>query len=116
MEFLIPNGYLPSVALLKKYYESKVTRELNTFPSLRYINSRFDEDSQINEWDYERLRKRFESRPLFVFYFNPNIETQEKVYYGCTLMKGFYAKGTNVSVNKWNMLEVEVILMTTLVI
>ena len=39
MEFLIPNGYLPSAALLKEYSKSKVTRELNTLPPLEYINN-----------------------------------------------------------------------------
>ena len=105
MEFLIPNGYLPSASLLKEYSESKITRELNILPSREYLNNKFDENSQISEESYERLRKRFESRPPFVFYFNPNIELQEKVYDGWRLMKGFF-DADGVSINKWKRLEI----------
>ena len=98
MEFLIPNGYLPSAVLLKEYSGSKFTRELNTLPPLEYLNSKFDEDYQMSEENYERLKKRFESRPPFVFYFNPSIEFQERVD-GYDLMKGFFDED-NVSVNK----------------
>ena len=104
MEFLIPNGYLPSAALLKEYSESKVTRELNTFPTRECLNSKFRENKQLNEETYELLRKRFESRHPFVFYFNPNIELQEKVVCGCQLIKGFF-DADNVSVKKWNKLQ-----------
>ena len=100
MEFLIPNGYLPSAALLKEYSESKVTRELNILPSREYLNTKFDEDNQMSEEDYERLKKRFESRPPFIFYFNPSIELQEKIDHGWLLKKGFFVEGTDVSVNK----------------
>ena len=102
MEFLIPNGYLPSPALLKEYSESKVTRELNTLPSRKYLNSKFKENSQMSEEAYELLRKIFESTPPFVFYFNPNIELQEKVKCGELLKIGFFKNGRNVSVNKFN--------------
>ena len=105
MEFLIPNGYLPSAALFKEYSESKVTRELNTLPTREYLNNKFGKDDQMSEEDYERLRKRLESRPPFVFYFNPSIELQEEVEYGWKLKKGFFSK-YGVSFNKWNRLEV----------
>ena len=106
MEFLIPNSYLPSAALLKEYSESKVTKKLNTLPAREYINSKFDEYTQLNEEDYELLRKRFESRPPFVFCLNPNSELQEKVDCGSVLKTGFFEKRTNVKVNKLNRLEV----------
>ena len=106
MEFLIPNGYLPSAALLKEYSESKTTRELNTLPTREYLNSKFDKYDQMSEEAYEKLRKIFESKPLFVFYFNPNIQLKERVDGGWILMKGFSVKGTNVSVNKWNILKI----------
>ena len=80
MEFLIPNGYLPSADLLNEYFKSKVTRELNTLPSLEYLHSKFDEDCQTSEEAYELLKKRLESRPPFVFYFNPSIELKEKTW------------------------------------
>ena len=99
MEFLIPNGYLPSAALLKEYSESKATRELNTLPTRKYLNSKFDWDYQMSEEDYERLRKRFDSRPPFVFYFDPSFELQEKVEDGCVFIKGFIAEH-DVSVDK----------------
>ena len=105
MEFLVPNGYLPSAALLKEYSESKVTRELNTLPSREYFNSKFDEDKQMSEEWYELLRKKFESRPPFIFYFNPSIQLQEKVDEGLRLIKGFFDE-IDVRVNKWNRLEI----------
>ena len=96
MEFLIPNGYLPSAALFKEYSESKITKQLNTLPPLEYLNSKFDEDFKMSEEEYEILRKRFESRPPFVYYFNPNIKLQEKIY--CNYyIKGFF-DADNVSV------------------
>ena len=79
MEFLIPNGYLPSAALLKEYSKSKVTKKLNTLPTRKYINSKFCEYRQISKGTYEHLRNRFYSRPPFVFYFNPNSEIKENV-------------------------------------
>ena len=106
MEFLIPNGYLPSAALLKEYSESKVTRELNTLPTLEHINSMY-KYKQMSEERYEILRTSFESTPPFVFYFNPKIELQEKVDYGLVQLKiGFFIGGVIVSVNKLNMLQV----------
>ena len=104
MEFLIQNGYLPSAALLKEYSRSEVTKELNTLPPLEYLNSKFDEDNQMSEDKYELLRKRFDSLPPFVFYFNPNIELQEKIDDGWILAKGFFGEGTGVSLNKQNRL------------
>ena len=102
MEFLIPNGYLPSAALLKEYSESKVNRELSALPSLEYLNSQFGKfSSQMSKKVYELLRKRFESRPPIVFYFNPSIELQVKVKDDYLLMIGFFDK-TKVSVDKWN--------------
>ena len=98
MEFLIPNSYLPSAALLKEYSKSKLTRELSTLPSLEYFNSKFGENCKMSEEDYELLRKRFESRLPFVYYFNPSIQLQEKFY--CNYyMIGFFDKD-DVSVNK----------------
>ena len=105
MEFLIPNGYLPSAALLKEYYKSKLTIELNTLPTREYLNSKFGDFRQMNEERYEILRKRFESRPPIVFYFDPNIQLQEKVDNGWKLMKGFF-DADDVSVNKWSRLKI----------
>ena len=99
MEFLIPNDYLPSAALLKEYSKSKVTRELNTLPTREYLNSNFIKYLQISDERYKFLRKRLESRPPFAFYFNPNIELRENVYDGWVLMKGFFDK-YGVSFNK----------------
>ena len=60
----------------------------------------------MSEKDYEELRKRFESRPPFVFYFNPNIELQERVNENDGFMKGFIDEETNVSANRQNKLEI----------
>ena len=100
IEFLILNGYLPSATLLKEYSKSKVTRELNTLPTREYINSKFDKIYEMSKERYEQLRKRFESRPPFVFYFNPSIGFQKKVCFGWLLKIGFFENGTKVSVNK----------------
>ena len=105
MEFLIPNGYLPSAALVKEYSKSKVTRELNTLPTREYLNSKFGKYKQMIEEAYESLRKRLESRPPFVFYFNPNIKLQEMAYDGRLLKLGFFDKNA-VSVNKLIRLKV----------
>ena len=104
MEFLIPNGYLPSAALLKEYSESKVTKKFNTLPSLEYINAKFGEYRFMSYQDYELLKKRFESRPPFVFYFNPNIEFQE-INNDWQLMVGLFDVD-DVSINKWNRLKI----------
>ena len=53
----------------------------------------------MSEGVYELLRKRFYSKPPFVFYFNPNIELEEKVDNGSVLKIGFFVEGTNVSTN-----------------
>ena len=100
MEFLIPNGCLPSADLLKEYSRSEVTKELNTLPPLEYLNSKFDEDNQMSEDRYELLRKRFDSLPPFVFYFYPNIELMEKIDDGWILAKGFFGEEMSVSLNK----------------
>ena len=56
-------------------------------------------NKQMSEGVYELLRKRFYSKPPFVFYFNPNIELEEKVDNGSVLKIGFFVEGTNVSTN-----------------
>ena len=99
IEFLFGYSFKPSDVLFKEYSESKVTKKLNTLPTREYIKSKIKEKWQMSEERYERLRNRFESRPPFVFYFNPNIELQEEVD-GYELKIGFFAEGTDVSVNK----------------
>ena len=68
MEFLFGCSFKPSAELHKKYSVSEFTKELNTLPSLEYLNSRFSEGEQMSQEDYERLRKILESRPPFVYY------------------------------------------------
>ena len=87
MEFLFGYSFKPSSELHKKYSESKVTRELNILPTREYLNSKFNEDNQMSDEAYELLRKRFESKPPFVFYFNPSIQLLEDDFYG------YYSKG-----------------------
>ena len=99
MEFLFGCSFEPSSALFKEYSESKLTKELNTLPPLEYINSNVLGNYQMSEGVYELLRKKFESRPLFVFYFNPNIQMQEIVADNFLLMKGFF-DADDVSANK----------------
>ena len=100
VDFLNEYDLRPSKKLYDEYAQSELTKKLNTLPSRVYLNSKFDKDHQIKEEDYEKLRKRFYSWPPLVFFFNPNIELQEKVDSGSYLKIGFFAEGTSVSDNK----------------
>ena len=105
MEFLIPNGYLPSAALHIKYSKSKLTSELNTLPTRENLNSKFEKNMKVRKENYEKLRKRFNSRAPVIFYFSPNIELQEMDSSGRIFKKGLF-DADYVSANKWNRLEV----------
>ena len=103
---------LPSRVYPNRKFDKDDLKELSD--ELKELSKNFDEDDQMSEEDdqmseeddqmseevYERLRKRFYSIPPLVFFFNPNIELQEKVVSGQILKIGFFAGGTDVSVNK----------------
>ena len=100
LDFLHDYDLRPNKELYDEYAQSKVTKKLNTLPTRAYINSKFDEDHKMSEEDYEWLRKKLESRPPFVFYFNPDNESREFVSDGHMLFIGFFDENMNVSVNK----------------
>ena len=93
MDFLIPFGLKPSVSLLNEYEQSMVTRTIQ-LPTREYINQLFYESEQISSDDYERMKERYESRTPFIYYFNPNIEIEERVYDGWVLKIGYFIKAT----------------------
>ena len=77
MEFLIPSGLLPSNSLYMEYAQSEVTKMLNTLQTREFYNEKFSEYYQMSEEAYDRLKKRYSSRPPFVFFFNPTIQLQQ---------------------------------------
>ena len=81
MDFLIPFGLKPSASLLKEYEQSVVTKTIQ-LPTREHINQLFYESEQISSDDYERMKERYELRTPFIYYFNPNIEIEERVYDG----------------------------------
>ena len=77
MDFLIPSGLLPSNSLYLEYAKSEVTKMLNTLQTREFYNEKFDKNYPMSEEDYDRLKKRYSSRPPFVFFFNPTIQLQQ---------------------------------------
>ena len=77
MDFLIPSGLLPSNSLYMEYAKSEITKMLNTLQTREFYNENFDSKYQMSEEAYDRLKKRYESRPPFVFFFNPTIQLEE---------------------------------------
>ena len=92
-------GFEPSDSLKEEYRNSEFNRKLNTFPEYEYLSSKFE--NGFDKEKYEFMKMRFESRPPFVYYFNPDIQLEEDFgintdddrYYQIA----FYSKGTNVS-------------------
>ena len=60
-----------------EYAQSEVTKMLNTLQTREFYNEKFYEDEQMSEEAYDRLKKRYSSRPPFVFFFNPTIQLQQ---------------------------------------
>ena len=59
MDFLIPSGLLPSNSLYMEYAKSEVTKMLNTLQTREFYNEKFDEDEQMSEETYDKLKKRY---------------------------------------------------------
>ena len=62
----------PSKKLQQEYLECDLNRRLNELPSLKYLNLEFKDpmDSEV----YEKLKKRFYSRPPYNYFLNSNIK------------------------------------------
>ena len=92
MDFLIPSGLLPSNSLYMEYAKSEVTKMLNTFQTREFYNEMFKKSCQMSEEAYDRLKKRYSSRPPFVFFFNPTIQLQQFTKYGWFYYVGYRIK------------------------
>ena len=87
MDFLIPSGLLPSNSLYLEYAKSEVTKMLNTLQTTEFYNEKFL-ISKMNEEVYNRLKERYDSRPPFVFFFNPTLQLQQ-INYGVMHYVGY---------------------------
>ena len=63
-----------------EYAKSEVTKMLNTLQSREFYNEMIDLRYQMSEETYDRLKKRYSSRPPIVFFFNPPIQLEEIKY------------------------------------
>ena len=68
-------GLEPSESLKEEYRNSEFNRRLNTFPEYEYLNSLYE--NGFSKEKYEFMKMIFESRPPFVYYFNPDIQLEE---------------------------------------
>ena len=68
--------FKPSKKLIKEYSESKLNETLG-LPTFQKIN----EYTKIRQEVYDKLEKRYNSKPPFVYYFNPDYEisTERKI-------------------------------------
>ena len=102
MDFMNELGFEPSKSLKEEYREWETNNRLTTFPEYEYLSSIFENDFSKEKYDF--MKMRFESRPPFVFYFNPDIQLEEKFGVNKDEISvynlGFYSKGTFVSLLK----------------
>ena len=92
MDFMYELELEPSESLKKEYKESEFNRKLTTFPEYEYLNYLYG--NGFDKEKYEFMKMRFESRPPFVYYFNPEIQLEEKFGIN-TDGNRFYFKGFN---------------------
>ena len=102
MDFMYKYGFEPSESLKEEYRKSKINKRLSTFPEYEYLSSKFENGFDKEKYDF--MKMRFESKPPFVFYFNPDIQLEEDFGINedgnrCYNL-GFYSKGTFVSLLK----------------
>ena len=104
MDSMYELGLEPSNSLKEEYRKSEFNKKLNTFPDYEYLNSLFN--NGMDKERYEFMKMRFESRPHFVYYFNPDIQLEEnfgKSKVGTSKVRKHYykiginSKGTKVS-------------------
>ena len=93
MDFLIPSGLQPSNSLYMEYAKSEVTMMLNTLQTRDFYNEEFSKYYKICEESYDRLKKRYSSRPPFVFFFNPTIQLEQYTKYGLDYYVGYRIMG-----------------------
>ena len=99
MDFIYELGFESSESLKEEYRNSGFNKKLNTFPEYDHLNSLYFNGFSKEKYDF--MKKRFESRPPFVYYFNPDIQLEEKFGINIDGIRvyfiGFIFKGTNVS-------------------
>ena len=59
MEFLIPFGLEPNAALLDEYANSEVTKRLNIFPTLDFLDKKFENDDWITIENYNKMKNLY---------------------------------------------------------
>ena len=95
-------GFEPSESLKEEYREWETNKRLSTFPEYEYLSSLYKNGFDKEKYDF--MKKRFESRPPFVYYFNPDIQLEEKFGISKSGIRfynlGFFSKGTLVSLFK----------------
>ena len=91
MDFIYDYDFRPSEALFEEYSHSELTMLLNEFPPYEYLNERFECGMKIDA--YERMKKRYESKPPFVYFFNPNFKLKERIDHSNGWLEvGFFSK------------------------
>ena len=102
MDFMYELGFEPSESLKEEYRDSGLNRKLNTFPEYDHLN--FLYENGFDKEKYEFMKMRFESRPPFVYYFNPDIQLEEYFRINANGNRvytiGFDSKGTLVRLLK----------------
>ena len=76
IEFMIQNKFKPSKKLIKEYSESKLNKALG-LPPFELVNKY----TGIKREVYEELKKRYDAKHRFIYYFNPDyeIKTEKRV-------------------------------------
>ena len=91
-------GFEPSESLKEEYRNSEFNRKLTTFPKYSIFN--FLYKNGFSKEKYEFMKMRFESRAPFVYYFNPDIQLEERSGISTDGIRfyqiGFSSKGTLV--------------------
>ena len=94
MEFMTQNKFKPSKKMIKEYSESKLNKALG-LPPFELVNKY----TGITKEVYEDLKKRYDAKPQFIYYFNPDyeIKTEKKIsLWGFNFMAiGLFVKEAN---------------------
>ena len=103
MEFMTRKKLKPSKKLIKEYSESKLNEALG-LPPFELVNKY----TEITREVYEELKKRYDAKPRFIYYFNPDYEIRKEKkisYQGISFIAiGFFIKEANsefVSISKF---------------
>ena len=93
MDFIDENDLEPSDTLKDEYSQSEFTKKLNQLPTYQYLEKKFKR--KMKKSSYEKLKKRYESKAPYIYYFNPNIPIEEKIgedQLGKYIEIGFFSK------------------------